>query len=371
MAKENKQIVINASTVKISGGLYIALDLITAFLDYPNIDIKIICPEIRPFKKFREKAEMVYVPKVFFHYLFRPLLDYWWLNKNINKFHADLVISLSNLPARTRKKQAFFHDNAFMSADNLTGLNLGIKSLIIHSLRRYAFQKRIPFIDRLIVQTALEKTKLINRYGQQLPITILPPILPSHLTNKVRENQFKEFKKNSILVGCLSRYFEHKNLEILIDVAKLCKEQQLPYRFIITIDQTQGKKAKRLLRKIKDSVTHDRIINAGKVPRRNISDFVQSVDALILPSLIETFGLNCIEAWFHNKPLFISDKEFSREVCNCAAVFFNPKEAQSIIKALNTHFNNDTNKMDLNNEGKKRLAKLPQSGTVIAEILRF
>jgi glycosyltransferase involved in cell wall biosynthesis len=364
-----KKILINASTVKISGGLYIALDLISYLVSSPDIKTKIICPSIRPFQRFREKTEVQHVPEIFFHYILRPFLDYWWLKKQINAYNADLVVSLSNLPARTGKKQIFFHDHAFMSIPDFRNLNLSLKSRFIHHARRFVFRQRIRFIDHLVVQSELEKERLIQLYGSGLPILIFPPLLPSHLKNNISIIKFNGISKNRILIGCLSRYFEHKNIEILSEAALMCKKQNLPYQFIITVDPSMGKRARHLLSRISELKLSDFMINAGKIKRKNISAFMRSIDALILPSLIESYSLNYIESWFHRKPLFVADKDFSRKICKSDALYFQLSDPASIIHALQKYFNHTEHYTQMLNEGEKRVMRLPKPHELIKTLL--
>lgn len=368
---EIKKILINASTVKISGGLYIALDIISAFVKSDNLLVSIICPNIRPFRSYKEKANLIHVPTIFFNYLFRPLLDYWWLNRRINKLKPDLIISLSNLPARTHRRQFFFHDNAYMSQPDLKGLKLSFKNLMINYIRRRIFRNRIRFINHLIVQTKLEKIRLNQLYSTKLPITVMPPILPSHLNRKTDNKKYFKREPNTVYIACLSRYYEHKNIEILLDVAQLCEQQNLQLKFVITIDATQGKGAQRLLNNIGTSNYSQRIINIGKIGRKKISSFIQSIDSLILPSLIETFGLNCIEAWYFKKPLFISDRHYSRQICSNSAIYFDPLDARSIVNVLSDFYKNNQEYPELIAEGKNKITQLLKAEEAVEKILNL
>ncbi len=42
---------------------------------------------------------------------------------------------------------------------------------------------------------------------------------------------------------CLSRYYEHKNIEILVEVAEKIKKSGRNYKILITIEKTQRKGA--------------------------------------------------------------------------------------------------------------------------------
>ena len=63
------------------------------------------------------------------------------------------------------------------------------------------------------------------------------------------------------------------------------------------------------------------------------------VDAIILPSLIESYSLIFIEAMFFHKPIFTSDLDFAREVCKNAAFYFNPFNAENIFNVISSAFN--------------------------------
>lgn len=367
-----KNILINASTVKISGGLYVALDLITAFVNSKNLNVRIISPDIRSFSTYISRAETIFVPRFFFHYLFRPLLDFWWLPRKIRQFNPDIVISLSNLPAVTNKFQVFFHDNAFMSMENLNNLFPSWKNRFIHQLRRIIFRQRLKYIDRIVTQTSLEEKKLKKNYAKCPPINVILPILPSHLsTQNIARFEFGNATAGYIRIGCLSRYFSHKNIEILYDTARLAAQHNLSVQFVLTIQKKQGKQAKKLLQKMTQEDFGHRIINVGKIPRDRISQFVQSVDALILPSLCETYGLNSLEAWFHGKYYLLSDLDFAHEVCEHAALFFDPANPENILACVELLLKKDESLSGLLIRGKEKINSLPKPEEVVENILNL
>ena len=354
-----RRIVINASTVKISGGLYVALDIIEAFIKQDDLEIKIICPDIPSFRKFCGRATVGFVPGRLFHYINRPILDLFWLPREINSFDPEMVLSLSNLPARTRKYQVFLHDNAFMSQLRFSGLHLTSQNILVHRLRRMIFVNRIRFIDRIVTQTELEKSKLIVQVKNIPEVVVQAPLLTMHL-NSIRVDGTEDVRDTGLKrIACLSRYFDHKNLEILYRAAALCAEKQLPYQFILTIEYDQERGARRLIKTIEEENCGHHIINHGKVPRKRIVEFIRQVDAIILPSLLESYSLNYLEAWYLEKPIFISDRPFAREVCREAAGYFDPEDPASLITCIEKGFSDSKELNRRIRKGKEILQSLP------------
>ncbi|MBA7554483.1 hypothetical protein ES705_47104 [subsurface metagenome] len=161
----------------------------------------------------------------------------------------------------------------------------------------------------------------------------------------------------------------HKNLEILYSAAEMADRRHLPIQFVLTISKKQGRAAKRLVQAIKKENFNLHIINVGKIPQSKISSFVNSVDALILPSLCESYGLSSLEAWFHEKPYLVSDIDFAHEVCRKAALYFDPADANSIISAIELLLVSDKQVDSCILAGKERLRDLSNAPETVRKIL--
>ena len=62
--------------------------------------------------------------------------------------------------------------------------------------------------------------------------------------------------------------------------------------------------------------------------------FVDSCDALFLPTLLECFSASYPEAMLLKKPIVTSDLPFATTVCDNAALYFDPLDAEDIAKTL-------------------------------------
>ncbi|MBN1597451.1 MAG: glycosyltransferase [Bacteroidales bacterium] len=358
---ECKKIFINASTVKYSGGLYIGLDIIRTLIECREFKIMLVCPRIPAYKEFEKLVTIRYVPEFFYFYLFRPILDFIRIRKYINKFNPDKIISLGNLPAVSRFYQIFFHDNAFISGNYKNLIKLGL----IQKIRRRIFNSRLKYVDKIIVQTQLEKQNLEISFSDLPVVKVIPPMLPSHLLIKTPIKEYSHVNSGFQKILCLSRYYRHKNIEILYEAAELCYNKLLPVQFIITVDTSQGRKARQLLQKIKKNDFGKRIINIGEIKREHLSAVINKVDAFILPSLVETFGLNCIEAWYFSKPLFIADLPYARHICNDAAVYFDPFDADNLTDQIIKYSNHTPETEKILKNGKEKLNSLSKPEDII------
>ena len=77
---------------------------------------------------------------------------------------------------------------------------------------------------------------------------------------------------------------------------------------------------------------------------------------MIFPSLCETLGLPLQEAMSAGLPVLAADLPYAREVCGDYASYFNPRDVDSIEKAIGEYFGgnnvvNVVNLADLNRGG--------------------
>ena len=80
-----------------------------------------------------------------------------------------------------------------------------------------------------------------------------------------------------------------------------------------------------------------------------------SSDALFLPTLIETFSASYPESMKMKKPILTSDLDFAKDVCNDAALFFDPTDPQNIADTIEEIILNKKLYNSLTKKGIKRL----------------
>lgn len=357
--KTREQILINASTNIMGGGLIVAVDFIHQLISMDIYDIALICPQIRSFSIFRNQCNMIFVPKFSLLKPFRWFLDYYWLPGKISKINPSLIISLTNLPAITGKRQIFVHDNPFITNSGLTEIPLSRYNKVLNFYRKILFLSRVKYVDLFVAQTRFEKQKLQNVIHDSTPVKVLEPFIPTHLKLQQANHRIKNYTKNGIKLICPSWYYKHKNLEIFISAAEIAIQRNLHIQFYLTINENQNNEAKRFIRST--NKYKETIINLGYQDPENMQNLLLKFDGVILPSLLETYGLNCIDAWVCNKPLFISDLPFARANCKNAAFYFDPYNAQNILESIMNAFQDNLVLQEVINHGSNRLKTLSNS----------
>jgi glycosyltransferase involved in cell wall biosynthesis len=65
----------------------------------------------------------------------------------------------------------------------------------------------------------------------------------------------------------------------------------------------------------------------------------KSSDALIFPSLMESYGLPLIEAMYMKLPIIVSDLDYAKWLCEDQAIYFNPTDIVSLYNAIKELYN--------------------------------
>lgn len=135
-------------------------------------------------------------------------------------------------------------------------------------------------------------------------------------------------QKHFLYVG---NAYPHKNLERLVDAfasvdAKLILVGKSDYFY------------KKLKNYVVEKELSEKIIFYGQVTDEELSGLYQNARALVMPSLIEGFGLPALEAMANNCLVLASDIPSLREVCKEAAIYFNPYDVSDIAEKFEKVF---------------------------------
>jgi glycosyltransferase involved in cell wall biosynthesis len=301
----------------------------------------------------------------------RWFLDFFWIPLKINKFKPDIVLTLCNLPAITSFKQCFVHDNPYLTASNISDLPLLTWEKIIHKFRNRMTLHRMRFVDLVLVQTKYQQEFLKSKVEDGIQIKLLAPAVPLFEVENKKETLNHNYSKENIKLLCLSRYYPHKNIEFLLDLGQLIISKNASLSIYLTINPNQDRRIRKLLSTISKKKLDDTIINLGQIKHKNIPFTILNTDAILIPTLLESFSLSFIEAWYYKKPLFTSNLESIRSSCCDAAFYFNPYSPVSALNCIVSAFNNQTiiqSKVDLGIVRINQLPKWEDYVTVVNEL---
>jgi glycosyltransferase involved in cell wall biosynthesis len=97
----------------------------------------------------------------------------------------------------------------------------------------------------------------------------------------------------------------------------------------------------------------------GEISHKKVGQVLNDCDAVLFPSLLETYGIPYYEAMYFSKPLIVSDLDFARDACGDAAIYFDPLNAVSIVEAMRKMVFGVELGKNVKNNYKAKLDKIP------------
>ena len=298
------------------------------------------------------------IPTKFSGSIFIFFLYGWILPKWLKKAGADLVFNLGDLIIRSNIPQIYLMDwPFFLFSNNDAWIRFIWRDRIKMTIKKWLIKHRITMPATVIVQTPLAEKKLKELCTLD-NIEVIPNTIPLQQKNNVSKPPKKYHEEIHLL--CLARYYEHKNLEALIPLAKrIKKRKKIIYKIIITIHKSQHPKASKLLNTIHHHQLDEVITNIGKVDGPALPKLYQSCDGLIMPTLLESFSATYVEAMYYGIPIFTSNRDFAQSVCRDAACYFDPLDPDDILNKLDNIFSSREKVEKLIVAGKKNLDYFP------------
>lgn len=201
----------------------------------------------------------------------------------------------------------------------------------------FPFYKFKFFAYRFVVSQAAKKAKKIiaPSFATKQDIVKRLKINPSKIeviyegTDKsLVSKQSGETKKTNQFLY-IGNAYPHKNLDLLLNVFK-----DLPFDFKLTLVGKEDYFYKRLKQKVKKIKLENKIFFQGYASDLELLTLYKKSKALIIPSFIEGFGLPALEAMANKCLVLASDIPTLREVCDGAALFFDPKNSDELLRKI-------------------------------------
>ena len=301
--------------------------------------------------------------------------DCFRLPELIKNFKADVVLGLGNLGVTSNCcKQAI----------------LFAESHVIYSSKHYSREQyKARFSKWLMKRRMIGCLKYTDLIFCQTPVTAKRFSqffnYPSQRI-KIMSKAVSEFSKISrdqagipeVLVSkkyynlfYLTKFYAHKNLEILIDIFRKHKDRLSDVRCIVTITADQHPNAAKFLRDIEKYNLQENIVNVGPLKEDQLAAYFYNADALFFPSLLESFSSTHLEAMHFSLPILTSDLDFSHYPCDDAAVYFNPWDADDAADKIFMLKNDPHLAGELAQKGKARLASFFRSWSkIVADVIK-
>lgn len=350
-------ILVNGISAKFGGGR----SILTNFLTVLNTrklrhNFSVVVPTITGYEKFHGDNVRILPYPLLSKQALLPFTNAFILPRLMRDLGCDIVFNPADLPIPTESLQLFLFDWPYAAyPDSIAWGRGGLLEIAKRKIKYYIFHRNLRYINRIIAQGPALRQRLSGLYEFE-EISIVPNAVSTEHSSSSLGRDFSLAKGFKLL--CLSHYYSHKNLEVFVDLGELIRAYELDWKIVITINSDQGRGARKLLNEIQRRDLSHIINNVGPVPMADVPSLYRQCDALLLPTLLESFSGTFVEAMFHGKPIFTSNYEFATDVCKDAAFYFDPLDVGDIFGCIRSAISNPSLIEQKIVSGKYRLSSM-------------
>lgn len=257
------------------------------------------------------------------------------LSRLIAESGAEVCLTLGDLgPARPPCTHVvFLHNSLFLyTPEELAGHHDW--SRVKRRYLMWQFRRSLRHADRMIVQTPVMRSRLAARFAvSESAVDVVPQPVPGHVADGVG------IPGRSAVGACpkpirllfLASYYGHKNHDVLPAVARELHARGLAglVQIFVTLGDDAPASLRERLARYPDVIT-----DLGRLGPASVADALADASALLLPTLVESYGLIYLEAMACGRPILTSDRDFARWMCGDTALYFDPMDAGSIVQAI-------------------------------------
>ncbi len=219
---------------------------------------------------------------------------------------------------------------------------------ISYKLKKYFHQWLLKReADFYWVETADSKKRLARFLNKPMEKII---IASNNCSNYFRDTKYEVLEKlppkKALRLIYISSYYPHKGFELIPPVLHRLKKDQIAVELIVTINQ---KDFERIFQEF------DNVINLGAVEPKYCPFLYQQSDIVFAPTLLETFSAMYPEAMYMQKPILTTDLPFAHNICEEAALFFNPESVEDSAEKLKLLIYNKDLRENLVKKGLERI----------------
>ncbi len=326
---------VDASITSKGGGVQVALSLIENIAIDPTFEvICVVNPEID------KQLSMLAKKKIKHYYIesIEPIYRKFLQGKRISeieKMHKPELVFVVFGPAYWKPNAKTLQGFALGKMLYEKELNISIYERILNFIKKKIFQRSQSY---LLVETELVKKKLAANFNYSLnEIYVIGNSYSPKFKKNILDNEKEVFPlKDKFRILVPGSYYQHKNLErIILALSEVKKypsfSQHLEIVFTIPKESTEWKN---LLVLAENNAVKGLISTAGFVENSKFAELYLKSHAIICASLVESSTAVFPETFLAKRPLLVSDRPFAKELCEDAALYFNPLDEKDIAHSI-------------------------------------
>lgn len=192
-----------------------------------------------------------------------------------------------------------------------------------------------------------EKTSLVYHGKSKL----FKPNLDYNLLEEIKQKyNLDEF------ILYVSNIYRYKNFFELIQAFSLIKNKIDPNLKLALVGKSFDNKYTEALKAfVLNKEMRDRVIFFGHIPYEELPCFYALCQLFVYPSTCESFGMTLVEAMACGAPILSSDIEPMPEICQDAAIYFDPFNPQDIAEKIQTVLSNNILLQELKQRSLERV----------------
>jgi glycosyltransferase involved in cell wall biosynthesis len=282
----------------------------------------------------------------------------------------DAILNLSDIPTLSQTPEFYFFDWAYACyPESAVWRMMPLMESLYRRTKLLLLSKTINRPRTVGVQIPSMAERLTQLYGIKNTVICSMPVDLS-LVSRANTSILPSLRNNpdQRLLFYPASFTPHKNHACLVDVATEIKRRGIDVRILLSLDESGSPSARRFMDSIKNKGLDSVLINLGPLTRKQVFELYKVTDALIMPTLLESFGLPLAEAMASSSTVLVSDFPFTRDVCGNAAYYFDPLNAMSIVDTIEKAFTCETERQSRVELGKSRASSLPSATDFLSTI---
>jgi len=342
------RLLINAVGCRAGGGLTVGLNCIRGIRQArPGYEIMALVPAGHGYEELCGSLSIPYraFTKTLGYAAWRLWFDQVKVPLAARQWSADVLFTLNNQPAwgAPCPQIALFANPYYiypvaewppLTLFDRTSL-LVQRGLFAASARRCAW---------VAAQTNVAAKRLHAQFGIDPARLVIVPnaVAAEHHDAETEDGQrvarrMEDAAAGRVRVLTLSRYYSHKNLEMIVRLARRLREiEDRRFVFFITIAAEQHAGARALLKAIERYRLGDDIVNLGPLGYGALRSVYQTAQICFLPTVLESMSGAYLEAFHYQLPIVTTECDFARDTCGSAAAYFLPGNVDAAILLLQT-----------------------------------
>ena len=352
------KIMVDASITSKGGGVQVALSFIENIALDPSFEvICVVNPVIdKQLSSIAKKSiENYYIEGI--EPMYKKIAQGKRIAQIERKHNPDMVFVVFG-PAYWKPKANTIQGFALGKMLYESELNIGIFERCVNFIKKKLFQNSKSY---LLVETELVKSKLSKKFNYPLDkIFVVGNSYSPNFKKSVLESEHKILpKQDKFRILVPSSYYQHKNLEkIILALDEISKNsnnhKKLEIVFTIPNESNGWRNLQVLAR---NNNVQDYISTVGFVENSKFAELYLESHAIICSSLVESSTAVFPESFLAKRPLLVSDRPFATDLCEDAALYFDPLDEKSIAQAILKIVNDINVRHTLIQNGQKVLLK--------------